>query len=76
MVIWPILNTGKTNKASANYNVQEAIRKLKCVQLYNGGITLWDGESTERWASIYSAHFLGEAKKAGYDVDKNRWKHY
>jgi uncharacterized protein YfaS (alpha-2-macroglobulin family) len=67
-----LLNTGKTNKASANYNVQEAIRKIKMRQLYNGGITLWDGESTENWwASIYSAHFLGEAKKAGYDIDKN-----
>lgn len=66
-----LLNTGKENKASANANIQEAIRKIKLRQLYNGGITLWDGEGTEHWwASVYAAHFLIEAAKAGYDVDK------
>jgi uncharacterized repeat protein (TIGR01451 family) len=54
---------------SANYNINEAIRKIKMRQLYNGGLTLWDGEGTECWwASVYAAHFLIEAKKAGYDV--------
>jgi len=44
--------------------------KIKLRQLYNGGITLWDGEGTEHWwASVYAAHFLIEAQKAGYDVD-------
>jgi len=66
-----LLNTGKNNKGSANYNVQEAIRKIKLRQLYNGAITLWDGQDTENWwASVYAAHFLYEAQKAGYDVDK------
>ena len=66
-----LLNTGKASKASANANIQEAIRKIKLRQLYNGGITLWDGEGTEHWwASVYAAHFLIEAQKAGYDVDK------
>ncbi len=66
-----LLNTGKASKASANNNIQEAIKKIKLRQLYNGGITLWDGEGTEHWwASIYAAHFLIEAQKAGYEVDK------
>jgi len=66
-----LFNTGKAGKASANANIQEAIRKIKLRQLYNGGITLWDGEGTEHWwASVYAAHFLSEAQKAGYDVDK------
>jgi alpha-2-macroglobulin len=66
-----LLNTGKGSKASANSNIQEAIRKIKLRQLYNGGITLWDGEGTEQWwTSVYAAHFLIEAQKAGYDVDK------
>ena len=65
-----LFNTGKASKASANANIQEAIRKIKLRQLYNGGITLWDGEGTEHWwASVYAAHFLIEAQKAGYDVD-------
>ncbi|HEV3414045.1 MAG TPA: MG2 domain-containing protein [Puia sp.] len=60
-----------TQKANANSNVQEAIKKIKMRQLYNGAVTLWDDEGTENWwATIYSAHFLLEAQKAGFDVDK------
>jgi uncharacterized protein YfaS (alpha-2-macroglobulin family) len=41
-------------------------------QLYNGAVTLWDGEGTEDWwATIYAAHFLIEAKKAGFDPDNS-----
>ncbi|MEP7259318.1 MAG: hypothetical protein ABI687_13040, partial [Flavitalea sp.] len=58
--------------SSANENVLEAIRKIRLRQLYNGGITLWDGEGTEHWwTTIYAAHFLLEAQKAGFDVDKS-----
>jgi hypothetical protein len=61
-----------SQKANANANVQEAIRKIKMRQLYNGAVTLWDDEGTENWwATIYSAHFLIEAQKAGFDVDKS-----
>ena len=67
-----LFNTGRQGKLAANYNIQEAIRKIKLRQLYTGGISLWDGEDQENWwSSIYAAHFLTEAKKAGYDVDKN-----
>jgi uncharacterized protein YfaS (alpha-2-macroglobulin family) len=63
---------GKAASASAVANVQEAIRKIKMRQLYNGGITMWDEESAENWwVSAYAAHFLVEARKAGYDVDKS-----
>jgi uncharacterized protein YfaS (alpha-2-macroglobulin family) len=58
--------------SGANWNVQEAIRKIKLRQLYNGAITLWDGEGSENWwATVYAAHFLLEAQKAGFEVDKN-----
>jgi alpha-2-macroglobulin len=60
----------KAGRQTAIANVQEAIRKIKIRQLYNGAITLWDGEGTEHWwASVYAAHFLLEAKKAGFEVD-------
>jgi uncharacterized protein YfaS (alpha-2-macroglobulin family) len=63
---------GAARYTNAAYNVQEAIRKIKMRQLYNGGITLWDGEENENWwATVYAAHFLLEAQKAGYDVDKS-----
>ena len=58
--------------SGANSNVLEAIRKIKLRQLYNGAITLWDGEGTEHWwSSIYAAHFLIEAQKAGFEVDRS-----
>ncbi|MBA4166615.1 MAG: alpha-2-macroglobulin family protein, partial [Chitinophagaceae bacterium] len=60
------------NNSSANENVLEAIRKIKLRQLYNGAVTLWDGEGTENWwSTIYAAHFLIEAQKAGFDVDNS-----
>jgi hypothetical protein len=60
------------NKLNANSNIIEAIRKIKMRQLYNGAVTLWDGEDKEDWwATIYAAHFLLEAKKAGFDVDNS-----
>jgi uncharacterized protein YfaS (alpha-2-macroglobulin family) len=64
-----VMKMNKDIKVNANYNVQEAIRKIKMRQLYSGAITLWDYEGSENWwASVYSAHFLQEAKKAGFEV--------
>jgi uncharacterized protein YfaS (alpha-2-macroglobulin family) len=62
----------KQNKVNANTNIMEAIRKIKMRQLYNGAVTLWDGEGKEDWwTTVYAAHFLLEAKKAGFDVDNS-----
>jgi len=64
-------NVDANQRSYANTNIQEAIRKIKMRQLYNGAVTLWDDEGTENWwATIYAAHFLLEAQKAGFDVDK------
>ncbi|MEI9911146.1 MAG: hypothetical protein WDO71_16635 [Bacteroidota bacterium] len=68
----PAGQAGKQNKFNANTNILEAIRKIRMRQLYNGAVTLWDGEGKEDWwVTIYSAHFLIEAKKAGFDVDNS-----
>jgi uncharacterized protein YfaS (alpha-2-macroglobulin family) len=67
-----LMQLNKQNKLNANTNILEAIRKIKMRQLYNGAVTLWDGEGEEDWwATIYSAHFLIEAKKAGFDYDES-----
>ncbi|HXB09066.1 MAG TPA: MG2 domain-containing protein [Puia sp.] len=64
-------NVNSYQRVSANSNILEAIRKIKMRQLYNGAVTLWDNEDTENWwATVYAAHFLIEAQKAGFDVDK------
>ena len=67
-----LMQLNKQNKTNANSNIIEAIRKIKMRQLYNGAVTLWDNEGTEDWwATIYAAHFLLEARKAGFDVDNS-----
>ncbi len=65
--------TTKTNFVyDAHYNVQEAIRKIESMQIYNGSLSYWPGSVIENWwATTYALHFLTEAQKAGYDVNQN-----
>jgi len=63
---------GQQQGNAANDNILEAIRKIKMRQLYNGAVTLWDGGDREDWwTTAYAAHFLLEARKAGFDVDNS-----
>lgn len=60
-----------TNKNAVN-NVQAAIDKLQSMQLSNGALSYWQGGGYESWwGTIYAAHFLIEAQKAGYYVNQN-----
>ncbi len=66
------MKKNRSSSATSVANINEAIRKIKMRQLYNGSVTLWDGEGTASWwTTIYAAHFLVEARKAGYDVDNS-----
>ena len=52
-------------------NVQAAIQKLQTMQLYDGALTYWEGGTYESWfGTVYAAHFLTEAKSAGYEIEK------
>ncbi|RYZ23820.1 MAG: alpha-2-macroglobulin family protein [Chitinophagaceae bacterium] len=65
-----LVNDRGDGKGNANANVLEAIRKIRMRQLYNGAVTLWDGEQEEDWwVTVYAAHFLLEARKAGFEVE-------
>ncbi|RYY54030.1 MAG: alpha-2-macroglobulin family protein [Chitinophagaceae bacterium] len=65
-----MMMSGGGRKVQANTNILEAIRKIKMRQLYTGAVTLWDGEGKEDWwSSVYAAHFLLEARKAGFEVE-------
>ncbi|MET0465525.1 MAG: MG2 domain-containing protein [Chitinophagaceae bacterium] len=67
-----LMQLNAKEKTNANSNILEAIRKIKMRQLYSGAVTLWDGGGKEDWwSTIYSAHFLLEARKAGFDVDNS-----
>lgn len=60
---------------SAGYFVEEGIAKLESMQLPSGAFAYWPGESyINEWGSIYAAHFLVEAKKAGYNVNNSVYK--
>ncbi len=50
-------------------HVQTAISRVLGQQLSDGGIGMWPGsEVSYPWTSIYAAHFLLEAQRAGYEV--------
>ncbi len=67
-----MMHYGKDLQRASVDNVLAAINKIKMRQLYNGAITMWDEQSTENWwATAYAAHFLIEAQKAGYTIDKS-----
>lgn len=60
---------GETSRNPA-YNVQEAVKKIEGMQMYSGGLSYWRGSDRAHWwGSVYAAHFLTEAQKAGYEVN-------
>ncbi|MDQ2769020.1 MAG: MG2 domain-containing protein, partial [Bacteroidota bacterium] len=62
----------KAQRYNPNYNVQEAIRKIESMQLYNGSLSYWPGGDYDNWwATAYAAHFLQEAQHAGFAVNKS-----
>jgi alpha-2-macroglobulin len=51
-------------------NVQQAIRKVESLQLFNGAMTMWPGSAQEDWwATAYAVHFLEEARRAGFEIN-------
>lgn len=62
---------GENAKGSPQQNIRAAIRKLQTLQVYDGGIALWPEGRSHDWTTVYAAHFLYEAKEAGYEVPVN-----
>lgn len=53
--------------------VTAAIYRLLAMQREDGGFAMWpDCRQTDPWAGVYAAHFLVEAKQAGYAVPEDR----
>lgn len=52
-------------------NIQGGIQKLKSFSLPSGGFTYWPGDNyRDAWCNSYAGHFLIEAAKSGYTVDR------
>ena len=67
--ITTILAPSAMSGGSPTYFVNEAITKVTGMQLSDGTFTYWPGGTTSNpWSTVYTAHFLLEAKKAGYAV--------
>ncbi len=64
---------GNTNVALIN--IDQAMKTIQKRQIYNGGVLLWDyagsyNVSAHWFSSVYAAHFMLEAQKAGYEIDR------
>ncbi len=54
------------------YFVNEGIRKIETMQLYDGSMAYWQGGTySSWWGTVYAAHFLVEAKKANYNIKED-----
>ncbi len=54
------------------YFVNEGIKKIESMQLYDGSMAYWQGgDYTNEWGSVYAAHFLIEARKARFNVSES-----
>ena len=59
-------------RSSADYFIEEGIAKLERMMMPSGTFSYWPGGGyANTWSSIYAAHFLIEARKAGYVVSEN-----
>ncbi|MDR1622428.1 MAG: hypothetical protein LBS00_08650, partial [Synergistaceae bacterium] len=52
-----------------------ALARIQAMQLYDGSFAKWPGDGTPyNWGSVYAAHFLVEARKAGVDYPEEMLK--
>lgn len=56
------------SKTDTTGMVQRGIMRIRSMQLNGGGFSMWPGgETPHPYASVYTTHFLVEAKQAGFD---------
>jgi uncharacterized protein YfaS (alpha-2-macroglobulin family) len=66
-IVNPKLFGGK----GSDYFIQEGITRLTSMMLPDRSFAYWPGVSySNPWTTIYASHFLSEASRAGYLVDK------
>lgn len=64
------LEKGKMGGYSVRFVVNESIKRINSMKNSSGGLNYWPGGSYHNWWSeCYAAHFLTEARKAGYTID-------
>ena len=57
-----------------DYFIAEGILKLSTMMRPDGTFSFWPGgDRTHGWSSVYANHFLLEARRAGYTVDRDMY---
>lgn len=52
-------------------NIKSVLSRLGGYQLYNGSFAYWSGGTySSDWGTVYAAHFMSEAVKYGYGIDR------
>jgi alpha-2-macroglobulin len=66
------ISESSNSELNPQVNINAAIQKIEAMQLYNGSVSYWPGSTEEYWwGSAYALHFLIEAEKSGFEVQKN-----
>ncbi len=69
LFIGDIIKDAPGRSGETEMNIKDGIDKLRRYQLASGGMSFWPGSArASDWGSVYAAHFLAEAGKAGYSV--------
>ncbi|HBA85762.1 MAG TPA: hypothetical protein DCZ95_16895 [Verrucomicrobia bacterium] len=67
------LQPGRMTREQTALRIQAGLFRILSMQSANGGFNYWpDSSSPYEWGSVYAAHFLTEAARAGYDVPSDR----
>jgi uncharacterized protein YfaS (alpha-2-macroglobulin family) len=76
--IWPLVALGDlvqdldpllVNPQENRRRVEEGLRRILAMQLYDGSFSFWPGDGYSfSWGSVYAAHLLLEASQEGYDI--------
>ncbi|MEO1653615.1 MAG: alpha-2-macroglobulin family protein, partial [Bacteroidota bacterium] len=70
-VVQPGLQNASLYQAEIRENVQEGLMRLLARQNYDGGLSYWPGGESSWFGTAYAAHFMIEARDAGYFVDQS-----
>ncbi|MEE4213681.1 MAG: alpha-2-macroglobulin family protein, partial [Bacteroidales bacterium] len=80
LFIGSILEPEPARQEETEMNIKDGIQQLKRYQLTSGAMSFWPGSAyASDWGSVYAAHFILEAERAGYTVSptvKNRLMQY
>lgn len=68
-----LTHSNKFDREKIIGNVNAAVGKLSRLQMYDGSFPYWQQGDTDIWATVYTGHFLTEAKARGYYIPEDMY---